>query len=74
MESLPGLPPQERHEQTGGYFFLMSVCLANAACFFASAALLALACFCVDFFWFDFGDLSPMILFWFLRFNPPAAY
>jgi hypothetical protein len=22
---------------------------------------LFLPCFCVDFFWFDFGDLSPMI-------------
>jgi len=24
--------------------------------------LLALACFCADFFWFDFGDRSPMVL------------
>jgi hypothetical protein len=51
----------------------MAVCLAAIACFLASAALLALTCFCVDFFWFAFGDLSPMILFWFLRLNSPAA-
>ena len=40
-------------------------CLAAAACFFFRSALLALACFCVDLFWFDFGDLSPIILIFF---------
>jgi hypothetical protein len=47
------------------YFFLPAVCLAAMACFFFSSALLALACFCVDIFWFDFGDLSPIILIFF---------
>jgi len=31
-------------------------------CGFALEALLALVCFCEDFFWFAFGDLSPMVL------------
>ena len=44
-----------------GYFFLSAASLAAPACFFFCSALLALACFCVDFFWFDFGDLSPII-------------
>ncbi len=35
------------------YFFL-------AAATGLFLALLALACFCEDFFWFDFGDLSPI--------------
>ena len=39
-----------------------AACLAATACFFFRLALLALVCFCVDFFWFDFGDLSLMIL------------
>lgn len=43
------------------YFFL-GVCLAAVACFFFWSALLTADCFCVDFFWFDFGDLSPMCL------------
>lgn len=43
------------------YFFFPPACLAAAACFFLCSALVALACFCVDFFWFDFGDLSPMV-------------
>jgi hypothetical protein len=34
----------------------------EAADFFAWAELLALACFCEDFFWFAFGDLSPMVV------------
>ena len=35
------------------------------ACFFIWSALLALACFWFDFFWFDFGDQSPIILIFF---------
>jgi hypothetical protein len=35
------------------------------ACFFFWSALLALDCFCVDFFWFDFGDLSPITFIFF---------
>jgi hypothetical protein len=31
-----------------------------------SATVLALDCFCVDFFWFDLGDLSPIILLFFI--------
>lgn len=44
------------------YFF---ACLAATACFFLLAAVLALDCFCVDFFWLDFGDRSPIILIFF---------
>ena len=49
-----------------GYFFLAAFAagtLAATACFFAVAAVVILTCFWVVFFWFDFGDLSPMILF-----------
>jgi hypothetical protein len=49
-----------------GYLFLPAACLAATADFFSCSALLALACFCEDFFWLDFGDRSPIILF-FLR-------
>jgi hypothetical protein len=45
-----------------GYFFLPAVCLAAMACCFFWAALLAFECFCEDFFWLDFGDLSPITL------------
>jgi hypothetical protein len=38
---------------------------AAAACCFFWSALLTLDCFCEDFFWLDFGDLSPMILIFF---------
>jgi hypothetical protein len=41
--------------------FLRAACLAAMACFFFCSALLATACFWDAFFWFDFGDLSPMI-------------
>ncbi len=44
-----------------GYFFLPEACLAAAACLLFWSALLALACFCVDFFCVDLGDLSPMM-------------
>jgi len=49
---------QEKQQATDGYFFL-----AAAAALFFWLALLALDCFCDDFFWLDFGDLSPIILF-----------
>ena len=39
-------------------------------CFFTCSAWLALACFCADFFWFDFGDLSPIILIVFCVLTP----
>jgi hypothetical protein len=53
---------QEKQQATDGYFFLAADLAATAALFFW-LALLALDCFCEDFFWFDFGDLSPIILF-----------
>jgi hypothetical protein len=43
-------------------YFLTPVCLLASDCVFACEALLVLACFCEDFFWFALGDLSPMIL------------
>lgn len=46
----------------GGYFFLAAV-----ACFFFEAAALDLVCFCVDFFFVAFGDLSPMMVCFLLR-------
>ena len=48
-----------------GYFFLPAACFAATACFFFWSLLFALDCFCEDFFWLDFGDLSPMILMYF---------
>jgi hypothetical protein len=45
---------------TSGYFFLPAEDWAAAAALFFWLALLALTCFCVDFFWLDFGDLSPI--------------
>ena len=46
----------------GGYFFLAAADLAATAAFLEASALLALDCFCEDFFWFAFGDLSPMVI------------
>jgi hypothetical protein len=46
------------------YFFLAADLAATAALFFFDA-LLALTCFCVDFFWFDFGDLSPICFYFY---------
>ena len=43
------------------YRFLAAADLAAMASFLIWSALLALDCFCEDFFWLDFGDLSPMI-------------
>jgi len=39
------------------------LCLERAAFLFFSFAALALAACCDFFFWFDFGDLSPMVVF-----------
>lgn len=47
----------------GDYRFLAEADLAAMAAFFFWSALLAMACFCEVFFWFDFGDLSPIMLF-----------
>ena len=55
----------ERRFGTDGYLFLSETCLLSTAAFFFAAALLALACFCEDFFCVDFGDLSPITLFFF---------
>ena len=57
----PGGPGPERPVR-GGYFFLPAADLAAAAAFLEASALLALDCFCEDFFWFAFGDLSPMVI------------
>ena len=56
---------QERQPGATGYFFLPAADLAVAAALFCWLALLTLTCFWEDFFWLDFGDLSPMILFFF---------
>jgi hypothetical protein len=48
------------------YFFLPAACLPSTAAFFFAAALVTLDCFWPDFFWFAFGDLSPMMLPFFL--------
>jgi hypothetical protein len=51
-----------RQERFDPYFFLVEDCFSSTACFFFWSALFVLDCFCVDFFWFDFGDLSPIVL------------
>lgn len=56
----PGTWHQGRQWARAAYFFFVLACLVATACFFCCSALLALDCFCEDFFWFDFGDLSPM--------------
>ena len=48
--------------QGRGYFFTDACLAAAACCCFAWVAVLALACFCEDFFWFALGDLSPMVV------------
>lgn len=53
------------------FFFAAAVLSARAFCLCWSA-LLTFACFCEDFFWLDFGDLSPMVLL-VLRVEFPAA-
>jgi hypothetical protein len=55
------------------YFFLPAACLLNTAAFFLAVEALALDCFWPDFFWFDFGDLSPMMfIFRFTAVDSPA--
>lgn len=56
---------RKKEEMPGDYYFLLPDCLANTSCFFFSAAVLALDVCCLDFFWFDFGDLSPIIFLFF---------
>ena len=70
----PSLPNSNRKKRQAaiGYFFLEAACLAATASLFFCAAVSNLDCFWVDFFWFDFGDLSP-IIFEVLRFGLPAA-
>jgi hypothetical protein len=41
-------------------YFLPATCFAAAACFFFSAAALALTCFCATCLCTNFGDLSPI--------------
>jgi hypothetical protein len=66
---------QERQSAAGGYLFLAAADLAAAADFFFCSALLALDCFWVDFFWLDFGDLSPMMFSFLIpRVSSPAAW
>lgn len=45
----------------GASYFFFGVDLAAWASFFFCAALWFSTCFCLDFFWTDFGDLSPII-------------
>ena len=56
-----------------GHYLFGAPCLAARACFFFWSALLTWACFCEDFFWLDFGDLSPMIFIFFCWVDSPAA-
>jgi len=59
--SIRGSSPYE--DPTSGYFLAEAALAAAACCCLTFEALLALDSFCEDFFWFAFGDLSPMILF-----------
>jgi hypothetical protein len=54
--------PWRTRAQPADYFFLPADCFDATALFFFWSALLALDFFCVVFFWFDFGDLSPIIM------------
>jgi hypothetical protein len=66
---------QERQSAASGYLFLAAADLAAATNFFFCSALLALDCFWVDFFWLDFGDLSPMVFTFLIPMvNSPAAW
>jgi hypothetical protein len=53
----------ERQQATNNYFFLPAVDFAATTAFFLAATLLTLALFWVLFFWFDLGDLSPIIFY-----------
>ena len=65
----------KRDGGAGGYFFLPAACFAAVAACFLAAAALVLAFFWPDFFWFAFGDLSPM-MFWLslTAVDSPAEY
>jgi len=63
--NLPLLILVSRETARDGGYFLPPAFLSATACFFFSSALLVLACFWFDFFWFDFGDLSPIIFVFF---------
>lgn len=70
----PSLPIShlERRPQRTNYFFLPAADLEAMACFFFWSAELAAACFCVDFFWFALGDLSPIEDIMLTEFNLPS--
>ena len=53
---------QERQPGVDGYRFLAAADLAATATCFFCLSVLTLDCFCEVFFWFDFGDLSPIML------------
>jgi A/G-specific adenine glycosylase len=53
---------------------LPAACFAATASFFFALALLTFNCFCEDFFWLDFGDLSPITFYFILRVDSPAAW
>lgn len=53
-------PADERLEACLASYFFLGACLDAMACFFCAAATSDLDCFCEDFFWLAFGDLSPM--------------
>ena len=62
-----------RRLPAAGYFFFFAAAVLSARAFcLCWSALLTFACFCEDFFWLDFGDLSPMVLL-VLRVDFPAA-
>lgn len=63
----PWIKIQERQQTSGGYFFLAAEDLAATAALFFWLALLVLASFWPDFFWFAFGDLSPITFILVLR-------
>src|ERR1035438_10269707 len=51
----------KRDGGAAGYFFLPAACLLATTAFFFAARPSLLLCFWPDFFWFAFGDLSPMM-------------
>jgi hypothetical protein len=56
------------------YRFLRAADLSAMAWRFFWAALSATACFCEFIFWFDFGDLSPMMFYLSSKVDWPAGY
>ena len=70
------VPPELASGETGDtddYRFLRAADLAASAAFFFWLALSAWACFWFVFFWFDFGDLSPITIILGSRIDSPAA-